>query len=67
MNYIRQNAQELNDQVSTDHIGLYVNQYSLNLGTGGLRAVKEFLRRGRVAGFLPESTEILTAGGDNSL
>lgn len=67
MNYIRQNAQELDDQVITDHIGLYVNQYSLNLGTGGLRAVKEFLRRGRAAGFLPESTEILTAGGDNSL
>lgn len=59
MNYIRQNAQELDAKVISDHIGLYVNQYTLNLGIDGLKAVKEFLRRGRAAGLLPEP-----AGGD---
>jgi len=51
--YIRQHAQELDDSVIASHIGLYVNDYSENLGAEGLAAVREFLRRGSEAGILP--------------
>ena len=32
------------------HIGLYVNDYSLDLGPEGISAVREFLKRGSEAG-----------------
>jgi 1,4-dihydroxy-6-naphthoate synthase len=51
--YIRQHAQELDDQVIGDHIGLYVNSFSEDLGPEGRAAIEEFLRRGREAGILP--------------
>jgi 1,4-dihydroxy-6-naphthoate synthase len=53
MPYIRQHAQELDESVIASHIGLYVNDYSENLGPDGLAAVGEFLRRGSAAGVLP--------------
>jgi len=51
--YIRQHAQELDEQVTRDHVGLYVNAFSEQLGGEGRAAVAEFLRRGREAGVLP--------------
>lgn len=56
MSYIRNNAQELDDNVICEHINLYVNSYSENLGSEGLAAVEDFLKRGRQAGVLPESS-----------
>ena len=53
--YIRQHAQEIDEKVVQDHIGLYVNEYSLELGNEGIQAVSTFLERGRKAGILPES------------
>jgi len=53
MPYIRQHAQELDDKVIREHIGLYVNQFSLDLGEEGLAAVREFLVRGRQLGVFP--------------
>lgn len=53
MPYIRRHAQELDESVIASHIGLYVNDYSENLGPDGLAAVGEFLRRGSEAGVLP--------------
>lgn len=50
MPYIRRHAQELDDQVIRDHIGLYVNQFSLDLGVAGVAAVRELLERGRQLG-----------------
>lgn len=44
--YIKQHAQELDDQVTADHIRLYVNDFSLDLGREGLAAVQTFLSRG---------------------
>lgn len=52
ISYVRQHAQELDDRVVREHIGLYVNSYSENLGEEGLAAVRAFLRRGRDAGIL---------------
>ncbi len=51
--YIKAHAQEIDDQVIADHIGLYVNDYSLDLRADGRAAVREFLRRGQAAGLFP--------------
>lgn len=53
--YVRKYSQEIDEQVVQDHIGLYVNEYSLELGEEGRQAVATFLRRGREAGILPKS------------
>ncbi len=42
--YIRQNSQEMEEDVMRKHIDLYVNDYSINLGDDGQNAVKEFLK-----------------------
>lgn len=59
MTYIRRHAQELDDKVIRDHIGLYVNSFSLDLGEEGLAAVREFLVRGRRLGFFPQQFSTL--------
>lgn len=53
MSYIRKHAQEVEDGVIRDHINLYVNQYTEDLGEVGSSAIREFLRRGCAAGILP--------------
>lgn len=52
--YIKKYAQELDDSVINEHIGLYVNSFSENLGDEGLAAVELFFQKGRQAGILPE-------------
>lgn len=52
--WIREHAQELADEVCDQHIALYVNDFSEDLGDVGRAAVVEILRRGRAAGLLPE-------------
>ncbi len=51
--WIREHAQEMSDQVCDDHIALYVNDYSVELGAEGTAAVDELIARGRAAGLLP--------------
>lgn len=48
--YIRRHAQELDDRIVQSHIGLYVNNFSVELGKEGERAVREFMARGEAAG-----------------
>jgi 1,4-dihydroxy-6-naphthoate synthase len=55
--YIKQHAQELDDQVVADHIKLYVNNFSMDLGDEGGAAVKELLRRGADAGIFADRSE----------
>jgi 1,4-dihydroxy-6-naphthoate synthase len=50
--YIKQHSQELEDEVIDQHIHLYVNDYSLDIGEEGLSAVKELLRRAEVGGII---------------
>jgi len=56
--YIRMHAQELENQVLEDHIGLYVNDFSDQLGNEGILAVQELLRRGRERGIFPAGGEL---------
>lgn len=53
--YIKKYAQELEDSIIDEHIGLYVNAFSENLGADGLAAVDYFLQKGRQARIFPES------------
>jgi 1,4-dihydroxy-6-naphthoate synthase len=54
--YIRQHAQEMSDEVCAAHIGLYVNDFSAELGEEGERAIAELLRRAEKSGIIPPST-----------
>lgn len=42
--FIRKNAQEMNDKVMQAHIDLYVNEYSKNIGTAGRAAVEKLFK-----------------------
>lgn len=53
--YIRSHAQEMSPEVCAAHIGLYVNDFSLDLGEEGQRAVSILMERGEAAGLLPRS------------
>lgn len=57
MPYVREHATEMSDEVMRKHIGLYVNEYSDDIGDRGIAAVKELFRRAAQAGILPETTE----------
>ncbi len=51
--YIKKHAQETEDTVIDQHIGLYVNDFSLDLGEEGRQAVATFIEEGRTRGILP--------------
>jgi len=53
--YICEHAQEMSEQVCAAHIGLYVNDFSQQLGTEGEQAIAELLRRAEAAGLIPAS------------
>ncbi len=53
--YIRRYSQEMEPAVVQSHIGLYVNEFSRDLGTEGLVAINRFLQLGRKIGALPNS------------
>ncbi len=42
-NYIRLHSQEMSETVMRQHIDLYVNEFSLQLGTAGQKAVKKIM------------------------
>jgi 1,4-dihydroxy-6-naphthoate synthase len=57
--YVRAHAQEMSDDVMYKHIDLYVNQYSLDLGIEGRRAVNTMFDRAAALGIIPLSFEPL--------
>lgn len=50
--FIKLHAQELDEQVISDHIALYVNEMTLSLGETGMRAVEALEERARCRGIL---------------
>jgi 1,4-dihydroxy-6-naphthoate synthase len=56
MSYILQHAQEMDPNVVDQHIELYVNTFSLNLGTEGQEAVATLFSRAEQAGLIPASS-----------
>jgi len=53
--FIRHHAQDMNEKVQQQHIALYVNQWSLNLGVMGKMAIRKLLEAGVVAELLPKA------------
>ncbi len=52
--YIRNHAQEMNDEVIDQHIGLYVNDHTLELGDG-IKAVEKLLKTAEELRLIPRS------------
>ncbi|TAN37568.1 MAG: 1,4-dihydroxy-6-naphthoate synthase [Nitrospirae bacterium] len=57
--YIKEHSQELDDAVIEQHIGLYVNQYSLDPGNDGILAIEELFRQAEAAGIIGRSSRPL--------
>lgn len=51
--YVRAHAQEMDDEVARQHIGLYVNPFSVDVGDEGERAIRELFGRAAKAGIIP--------------
>ena len=51
--YVRAHAQEMSEAVMYQHIDLYVNDFSVDLGAEGRRAVEVLFERARGAGIVP--------------
>jgi 1,4-dihydroxy-6-naphthoate synthase len=61
MEYCRQHSQEMDEKVMKDHIDLYVNDFSLDLGQEGLSAVRRLFDDAEARGLFPRSTKGLLA------
>ena len=53
MPYIKRHAQEMDEGVIRQHIGLYVNEFSLGLGREGRKAVEYLMEMARQKGLVP--------------
>jgi 1,4-dihydroxy-6-naphthoate synthase len=51
--YVRAHAQEMSEEVMYKHIDLYVNQFSIDLGRDGRRAIELMFTRAQAAGIVP--------------
>jgi 1,4-dihydroxy-6-naphthoate synthase len=51
--YVRAHAQEMDDAVARQHIDLYVNPFSVDVGDPGERAIRELFQRAARAGIIP--------------
>ncbi|GLW03202.1 1,4-dihydroxy-6-naphthoate synthase [Streptomyces lavendulae] len=51
--YVRAHAQELDPAVADQHIGLYVNEFTADLGEAGYAAVRGLLTRAAAEGLVP--------------
>lgn len=61
MDYCRQHSQEMDEAVMKSHIDLYVNDFSLNLGQEGLKAVWKLFAEAEARGVFPRSFKPLMA------
>lgn len=62
--YVREHAQEMSEEVMYQHINLYVNDYSIDLGEDGRQAVVVLFERAAAAGAIEPVTAPLFAGAD---
>ena len=53
LNYVRAHAQEMSEDVMYRHIDLYVNEYSVDLGAEGRRAVGLLFEKAAATGIIP--------------
>ena len=53
LDYVRAHAQEMSEDVMYRHIDLYVNEYSVDLGAEGRRAVELLFEKAAATGIIP--------------
>ncbi len=53
IDYVRAHAFEMNDDVMRAHIGLYVNEYSDDVGEAGIAAIEDLFARAAAADLIP--------------
>jgi len=56
LDYVRAHAQEMSEDVMYKHIDLYVNEYSVDLGDEGRRAVELLFDKAAATGIIPRTT-----------
>jgi len=61
IDYIKQYAQEIEDSIIKEHINLYVNDFSINLGKEGEKAIEEFFKKAKKHHLLPEYNQPIFA------
>jgi len=61
MKYVKEHADEMDDEVMRKHIETYVNEFSDDVGDEGVAAVKELFRRAREQGIIPKQAEAVFA------
>ncbi|WP_432038419.1 1,4-dihydroxy-6-naphthoate synthase [Streptomyces cucumeris] len=54
--YVLRNAQEMTPDVVAQHIDLYVNEYTADIGSDGYQAVRTLLNRAVAMGLVPPTT-----------
>ena len=54
--YIHKHAQEIENSITQKHINLYVNEYSLNIGPQGEKAIRFLLTEAEQKGLIPHSS-----------
>lgn len=59
--YIKTHAQELSDEVIREHIALYVNEFSIDIGEAGETTIEALFARAREKGIMPNSSKPLFA------
>jgi 1,4-dihydroxy-6-naphthoate synthase len=57
MPYVKAHAQEMSEEVMKKHIDLYVNEYSIDLGETGSKAVKLLLNKAIEVGLIKGVSE----------
>jgi 1,4-dihydroxy-6-naphthoate synthase len=60
--YCRRHGMEMEERVMKDHIELYVNDFSLDLGVEGMKAVAGLFAEAEKRGIFPHSDERILAG-----
>src|SRR5690554_2042246 len=56
--FIRSHAQAMDDEVMYQHIQLYINKYSLDLGDMGRKAIEQMFERARALKLIPNQPEL---------
>jgi len=64
--YVKTHAQELSDDVIHQHIDLYVNEFSFDIGQEGEAAIETLFAKAREKGILPETDKRLFACEGNN-
>lgn len=60
--FIKQYAQEINDDIINQHISLYVNDYTLDFGTTGKKSIEQLFKKAKEVKFTNEIPEDIFVG-----